>query len=828
MTTLISTLLAKGIHDNNQNVINFIGQKLVALDYIDHIKIKALNNAVQNFGKKSKLSQDQHEQVFYQPNNTPILVGNLMVSFSPRALSSAVSTNRYVPQLEKFRHAHDFEVIKSIYQELGYSQQKIDFTAQEAMYLSSSPVIKYTDTNWKPLIFDRDNKNVGIVVDYLTLIARKTGLKFAYQPSSSWNDAKQRFTQESVDILPSTGSYENTVGLQSIPYVKFQYAIVKREEGSFANSLQDLDQDKVVAVKFFTPAGLIKSQYPQIELVEADNINEALMMLVDGRADAFVGHTAVVWHYVVNEFPSLKVVGMTDDAYDHRILVQRDQPILLSIINKAINDMNYDESSLIRNRWVERQQKVTTDYSLLLKITVGFSLMMLLAYFFMRKIMMKNRLIEKSNYRLNSTIDDLTDMQKALTVKTYALQEQKENFESLFSDATLGSLLIQSDRIVDCNSALIKQLGYNDKNDLLFLSLDDFSPSQQPSGVYSNKKVVQYINQCLNEGTVSFEWVILTKQKLEVWCNVVLTKMSMNNADVIHAVISDISDRKALEQEILTHNLALQSTNKELEKSLEHLNQAQSQLIESEKLASLGELVAGVAHEINTPVGIGLTGISHFSAITEDINKRYDDKTMSKKDFEKYLDQATSVAHLVLRNLERTAELVSSFKQVSVDQTSEEQRQFEMHEYVNEILVSLSNILKHTNLDIRLHCKKPLTIRSYPGAFSQILSNLIINSNIHGYPDKESGIIDIDIKLVEDRLIIVYQDDGKGISTRNLPKIFDPFYTTNRENGGSGLGLNIIYNIITSQLHGSIKCESQLGSGVTFTISYPITATHHG
>jgi signal transduction histidine kinase len=234
--------------------------------------------------------------------------------------------------------------------------------------------------------------------------------------------------------------------------------------------------------------------------------------------------------------------------------------------------------------------------------------------------------------------------------------------------------------------------------------------------------------------------------------------------------------------------------------------------------------VAGVAHEINTPVGIGLTGISHFSAITEDINIQYKNKTMSKKDFEKYLEQSTSVAQLVLRNLERTAELVSSFKQVSVDQTSEKQRQFEMHQYVNEILISLSNILKHTNLDIKLHCQNPLTIRSYPGAFSQILSNLIINSNIHGYPDKASGIINIDITLVDDRLIIVYQDDGKGISKRNLPKIFDPFYTTNRENGGSGLGLNIIYNIITSQLQGSIKCDSQLDNGVTFTISYPVTA----
>jgi hypothetical protein len=147
--------------------------------------------------------------------------------------------------------------------------------------------------------------------------------------------------------------------------------------------------------------------------------------------------------------------------------------------------------------------------------------------------------------------------------------------------------------VVDCNNALIEQLEYSEKNDLLFLSIDDFSPQEQPGGEKSYKQGLEYINQCLNEGTVSFEWVVLTKLKSQIWCNIVLTKMSINNADVIHGVISDISDRKALEQEILTHHLALQSTNKQLEKSLDNLNQAQSQLIESEKLASLGGVGGG-------------------------------------------------------------------------------------------------------------------------------------------------------------------------------------------------------------------------------------------
>jgi hypothetical protein len=320
----------------------------------------------------------------------------LTVSFSPSSLSNAVSTNQYIPHLEKFKHIDTFETIKSVYQELGYAPRKIDFTVEETLYLSSSPIIKYTDTNSIPLIFDRNEVNVGIAVDYLVLITRKTGLKFSYQPSSGWQDAKQKIIQEIVDILPLTGDYENTVGLHSIPYEKFQYAVVKRDTGTFVGSLQDLEQDKIVVIKHFNPADLIKSQYPQMRLIEADDIKQALVMLLDGRADAFVEHSAVAWHYVVNYFPSLKVVGMTDDA------------------------------TLIRNRWVEQKQAAKTDYSLIIMITVGFSFMLLLAYFFIRNMMMKNKLIEKSNQRLNSTIDDLNTMQKALRVKHKHYKNKKK------------------------------------------------------------------------------------------------------------------------------------------------------------------------------------------------------------------------------------------------------------------------------------------------------------------------------------------------------------------------------------------------------------------
>ena len=259
-----------------------------------------------------------------------------------------------------------------------------------------------------------------------------------------------------------------------------------------------------------------------------------------------------------------------------------------------------------------------------------------------------------------------------------------------------------------------------------------------------------------------------------------------------------------------------------LEQSLRELQQAQQQLVETEKMASLGGLVAGVAHEINTPVGIGLTAISHFSEISRKLTEKYHRNAMSKRDFDEFLVATDESAKIINRNLERTADLVKSFKQISVDQSSDERRTFNVKNYTDEILLSIHYITKKSQVKISLQCEEQLVINSYPGAFSQILSNLIINSTIHGYPNNEAGHISIKIREQDDNLILVYQDDGKGISHENLSKIFHPFFTTNRENGGSGLGLNIIYNIITNRLLGTITCNSEEGQGVEFIIRFKI------
>jgi len=279
---------------------------------------------------------------------------------------------------------------------------------------------------------------------------------------------------------------------------------------------------------------------------------------------------------------------------------------------------------------------------------------------------------------------------------------------------------------------------------------------------------------------------------------------------------------KNLEQKVQNRTLDLEESNDELEQTITNLKNMQEKLIESEKMASLGGLVAGVAHEINTPVGVGLAGITHFLELTKNVKNDYENNSLSEDRFEKYLDSSSKIADLIHSNLERTAQLVQSFKQVAVDQTNEIKRDFELNQYLEDIVLSLSNVIKIKKITIKIDADEKITISSYPGFFSQIITNLIMNSVKHAFQDKENGHINISIHKKDDKLDLLYEDNGKGISKENLGQIFDPFFTTNREDGGTGLGLNIIYNIITNQLKGSITCTSKINRGTMFTISLPL------
>jgi len=258
----------------------------------------------------------------------------------------------------------------------------------------------------------------------------------------------------------------------------------------------------------------------------------------------------------------------------------------------------------------------------------------------------------------------------------------------------------------------------------------------------------------------------------------------------------------------------------ELEQTLQQLRETQQQLIEAEKMASLGNLVAGVAHEVNTPVGVGITTISALIEKNNHLVDLFRSKTMKRSDLEELLDFTDTAANLVLTNLQRAGELIQSFKQASVDQTIEQQRKFKVKSYLQDVLCSLQRQLKQKSIQVNVECDDDLELNSYAGVFAQIITNLVNNSIIHGFAEQNQGQIDIQVFSRGNLIHLIYRDSGTGIATDVLPKIFDPFFTTNRQRG-TGLGLHIIYNLITQKLNGTIQCKSEYGNGVVFTMTIP-------
>jgi signal transduction histidine kinase len=266
---------------------------------------------------------------------------------------------------------------------------------------------------------------------------------------------------------------------------------------------------------------------------------------------------------------------------------------------------------------------------------------------------------------------------------------------------------------------------------------------------------------------------------------------------------------------------ALRSKQSELEKTVDDLKQAQDRLVQSEKMAALGGFVAGITHEVNTPVGIGVTATSFLAEKLAALDTAYKDKTLSPKVLEHFIEEAKQSTALLQSNLTRASELIASFKQIAVDQTSDAIRTINLAEYLHEVIRSLQPNFKKTRHHIDVNCPENLMLSCPAGAISQIFTNLLMNSLIHGFEELEEGYIRITV-LDEGQMVdITYSDNGRGLTQEQLEKLFHPFFTTKRDQGGSGLGTHITYNLVRQTLGGSIQVSSEPGHGLSYHIRFP-------
>lgn len=267
--------------------------------------------------------------------------------------------------------------------------------------------------------------------------------------------------------------------------------------------------------------------------------------------------------------------------------------------------------------------------------------------------------------------------------------------------------------------------------------------------------------------------------------------------------------------------LKIKQRTQELEQSLTRLQDTQANLVQSEKMVALGQLVAGIAHEINTPLGISVTANAvMLDGVTETL-KQMQQGNLTKAELERFFEDQEETSAMLQRNLLRAVDLIKSFKSVAVNQSSDSLLICNIEQLINEVLATVRTMFKAKKYQINLDVPKEFSLRTYPSAWTQILTNLLMNSHIHGFEQQMTGNISIAIKQVGTNYVLTYEDDGEGIPEALISKVFDPFVTTKRGSGGSGLGLNILFNLVFEKLNGNVKVEN-LEQGCRFTIDCPI------
>jgi signal transduction histidine kinase len=295
------------------------------------------------------------------------------------------------------------------------------------------------------------------------------------------------------------------------------------------------------------------------------------------------------------------------------------------------------------------------------------------------------------------------------------------------------------------------------------------------------------------------------------------TVISGTNYDISELKTAEIALKKSAEE----LEARVQRRTADLTFALDELRSAQRQLVDSEKMAALGNLVAGVAHEINTPLGISVTAASHLGEISQRLTRQLESGQLKKSELSEFAEASQSAVELVMSNLRRASELVKSFKQVAVDQSSEQRRMIELKPYFQDILNSLRPSTKRFRHVIELDIQENVHWDSFPGALYQITSNLVLNALNHAFGEQDRGLILIQASADAETITLSVTDNGSGMDAETANHIFEPFFTTKRGQGGSGLGLHIVFNLVTSVLGGSISVQTAPGAGAKFLIRVP-------
>nr|CRH07263.1 Putative histidine kinase with PAS 4 domain [Candidatus Magnetococcus massalia] len=398
------------------------------------------------------------------------------------------------------------------------------------------------------------------------------------------------------------------------------------------------------------------------------------------------------------------------------------------------------------------------------------------------------------------------------------------NFQRVLLDTLPIPVFFKDDNghYLGCNKAFCLMVG-RDEGEII-------GNSDQQLFEGNNLQAHQDVDSALfaSEGAQDYEAQLLDGQgheRLYHFFKAIFHHIDGRPAGMVGAMV-DITDRVLFEGKIMQLNIELENRVKErtqdLETSLERVQKLQGQLMEADKMATLGAMVAGVAHEVNSPLGVSLMASTELSAEIKKFADLFHQEGVSEDEFLHFLRRNQELMDLSVVNLTRAGELLRNFKKLAVDQSVEDERVFCLDEQIKAVVESLSYLFKQRPITMQVECPDRLEIISYPGVVSQIITNLITNAVRHGYDPGESGTIILQASWQsQNQLLIRFSDDGKGMEPDVLERMFDQYFTTKKDAGGTGLGMHIVNNLVTQTLQGTLSCESRPGEGTQFKIRFP-------
>lgn len=383
-----------------------------------------------------------------------------------------------------------------------------------------------------------------------------------------------------------------------------------------------------------------------------------------------------------------------------------------------------------------------------------------------------------------------------------------DEYQFIFESSPVGILRVSPQRVIlGANPRFVQIFGYDHPREVIGKSTRILFPND-----VEFEDIAYWLFPLLEQSGVATAEVAMQKRDGSVfWCRINGRYIEQGDAEKCTVwLYEDVTQTKQL----------LDSTRQ----ALDNLQETQAQLIQSEKMAALGSLVAGVAHEINTPIGVGVTAASSLVDRVKAFRREFFAGDLRKKsDLERFIEYCDNSGDILLNNLQRASELIQSFKRIAVDQSQTGKCVFPLVDYLRDILVSLRPQYRRRPLQVKVSGDEQIQLENDPGALAQIITNLMNNALMHAFAEDACGHIDITVQTREKGFVdIEFSDDGQGIPADILPRIYEPFFTTRRGKGGSGLGMHLVFNLVTQTMKGHIECRSQPGQGTCFSLSFPL------